>query len=157
MLSIKLKSENTQSLIPPFHRAVKRQRLAKHNIEEREREVKNRTSVHEVPGNGEDGADKNDAGHDVLLVAAVQVVLHPRPKALSCRCATAFGVAAHVALFVIVLQNLSFGLKASTVSSNVVVWLPGHFLTTCKTLGLATFFFSLLLALSSLCIIHLHF
>lgn len=102
--------------------------------------MKNRTSVHEVPRNGEDGADKNDAGHDVLLVAAVQVVLHPCPKALSCRCATAFGVAAHVGLFVTaakaqLCQVCAFGLKGSTVSSNVVVWLPGHFLTTCKTLG----------------------
>lgn len=35
-------------------------------------------SRHEVPWDAEDGSEDGDAGDDVLLLATVKVVLHPR-------------------------------------------------------------------------------
>jgi hypothetical protein len=39
------------------------------------------TSGHEVPGDAEDGAEDRDSGKDVLLLAAVEVVVYPRAEA----------------------------------------------------------------------------
>lgn len=41
------------------------------------------TAIHEIPRDSEDGTDDGHANEDVLLVAAVQIVFHPRSESSS--------------------------------------------------------------------------
>lgn len=45
------------------------------------------TSAHEEPWGAEDNGDDEDAGEDVLLISAIEIVLHPRsePAAIAAR------------------------------------------------------------------------
>ena len=63
-------------------------------VKEREREVIE-TSAHEVPRDGEDDGDDGNASHDMLLIAAVEVVLQSGLETSTSSSNLAFCVATH--------------------------------------------------------------
>lgn len=72
-------------------------RLAYEDLRERESMEWGGTAIHEKPRDSEDGTDDGHANEDVLLVAAIEIVFHPRSESSSSSAASAVDAAATAA------------------------------------------------------------